>query len=155
MESCTDLHFFEGAEVGIDLVDVCVWSRGVELTFFVEAGGLSEVEDFVFEEVSSLGVHGVCMKEFVEEIFEFCVDAVLFGTLERGCEVVDDDGVGTAFCLSTFAGVVDDEGVDVGCISDEGLGPAGVGKSEGFSGQPFEIAMFAEMDDDVGREDVA
>ena len=102
--------------------------------------------------VEAAGVHGGGGVVFVDEGFQGAELAVGFGAGERRGEVVDDDGLGAALGLRALAGVVDDEGVEVGHRAEDGFGEAGFGEGGGLAGEPLEGAVLAEVDDGVGAE---
>ena len=60
-----------------------------------------------------------------------------------------------ALGLGALAGVVDDERVEVGQRPEHRLGQAGGGEGGGLAGQPFEVAVLAEMDDRMRAKAVA
>jgi len=86
---------------------------------------------------------------FVDQRFEVAHGSVAFGASQWGSEVVDDHRTCTAFGLGAFAGIIDDEGIDVGCGAKDRFGPAILAKGHGFAGQPFEVSMFAHVHDCV------
>ena len=67
--------------------------------------------DAIAEEGGAGGVKILGFVVFVDEVFELLEGAVEFGTGHGWGEVVDNDGLSTAFGLGPFAGVVDNEGV--------------------------------------------
>jgi hypothetical protein len=66
--------------------------------------------------------------------------------------VVDDGRVPAPLGLGALARVVDDERVDERQVAEDRVGGAGGGQAEALSGQPFEGAVLAEVDDGVGAE---
>ena len=69
--------------------------------------------------------------------------------------MVDYDGLGAALCLGALARVVDDEGVEMRHGAEYGFWKTGRAKGERLAGEPLKIAVLAEMDNGVGREDMA
>ena len=90
----------------------------------------------------------------VKELFESGDVAVGFCACHGWDHVVDEGGVGASFCLGSFAGVVDEEGVDEWEVSDCLVWVAFGGESCGFAGEPFHVAVFAHVDDGIGVEGV-
>ena len=66
--------------------------------------------------------------------------------------MVHHHGLGTTLGLGALAGVIDDERVEMGQGAENGLGVTRTIKGQRFSGEPFQIAMFAEMNHGVGAE---
>ena len=83
---------------------------------------------------------------FVYQGFEITQRAVGFGAGEGWCEVINDHGLGAAFGLGAFARIVHDKRVDVGCWTEDCFGQAGLRQGQRFAWQPFEVAVFAHVD---------
>ena len=66
--------------------------------------------------------------------------------------MVDDHGLGAPLSLSAFARIVHNERINHRGGSEDRLRKARVGQSDGFSGQPFKIAVLAQLDDCMGIE---
>ena len=90
-----------------------------------------------------LGIHALRAGVLVHELLAAGDVAVAIGGGHGGDKVVDDDGVGAALCLSAFAGVVDDERVEVGQVGQADFGDAGSGQADAFAGRPFQGAVLA------------
>ena len=71
---------------------------------------------------------------FVDQAFEFFEGAVEFGAGQRRRQVVENNGLGTAFGLGALAGVVDDEGIQVGHGAEHGLGVAVLAEPDPLAG---------------------
>ena len=66
--------------------------------------------------------------------------------------MIDDDGRRAALGLGAFAGIVDDEGVKMRQRPEGGFRITGGAHRQGLAGQPFQVAVFAHVDDTVGAE---
>src|SRR5260370_31089405 len=69
--------------------------------------------------------------------------------------MIDDHRRGAPLRLGPLAGVVDDIGVDVRQILQYDLGITSGTQSGALTGQPFQIAVLAQVDDGMSAEDVA
>ncbi len=63
--------------------------------------------------------------------------------------MVDDDGLRPALGLGAFAGVVDDEGVEVRQRPEDSFGKARFAERQRLARQPFEVAVLPRVDDGV------
>ena len=126
-----------------------------ERQILVEVGALDEVPNLALDDGQFGGVEHFNLVVFIHQLHEFSEFTVAVGGSDGRGEVVNDDGVGAAFRLCAFAGVVQDEGIDERHISEERIRVAGGGKPHAFAGQPFERAMFAHVDDGVGAPLIA
>src|SRR5262249_14815662 len=59
-------------------------------------------------------------------------------------------GMSAAFSLAAFSGIIDDEGIDERHISQEQIRETLAGEPYGFSRQPFERAVFANVHNRIG-----
>ena len=154
MQAIADLRFLQIAEEIVDLDQ----RGGVVLgqaDIAVEAGVAGEIEDAALEISQAAAVHAGGGVIFVEQRFEVLERAIGFGAGERRHQVVDDDGAGAALGLGAFAGVVDDEGIEMRQLAPEGVGVAGGIERRGLAGEPFERAVLAVVDEGMGAEFVA
>ena len=74
------------------------------------------------------------------------------GTTQWGCEVIEDDGLGTPLRLAALARIVDDEGIEMGHRAQGPLRKTAVSEPHPLAGQPFEVAVLAHMHDRMGSE---
>ena len=95
-------------------------------------------------------VEGRHLVVLVEEALEAGQVVVDLGPGHGRHEVVDDHGVGPALGLGALPGVVDHERVDEGQVAEGGVGPAGRRQADPLAGQPFQVAVLADVDDGVG-----
>lgn len=159
VESAADGDVFDFAEPAVDVhehvvEDIFVGSF-VPAEVLVHFGGGEEGPDFLANGWKFGGVHGSDVGVLVKKLFESCDVAVGFCACHGWDHVVDEGGVGASFCLGSFAGVVDEEGVDEWEVSDCLVWVAFGGESCGFAGEPFHVAVFAHVDDGIGVEGVA
>ena len=69
--------------------------------------------------------------------------------------MVDDHGLRTTLGLGAFTRIVDNEWIDVGRGAKDGFGHAVLRQRNRFARKPFEVAVFAHVDNRVGTLDVA
>ncbi len=69
--------------------------------------------------------------------------------------MIEDDGLGTALGLAALAGVVDDEGIEMGHGPQGPFGKAAVRQAHPLARQPFEVAVLAHMHQHLGAEAAA
>lgn len=59
--------------------------------------------------------------------------------------MINDDGLGTAFGLCAFTGIINDEGIKMHAGAEDSFGETVFRQGNGFAGQPFHIAVLAHM----------
>ena len=156
MQAVADLHFLELAQVVVDPRERLVGAVACgDAAVAVEAEAPREVEDFAAEQRQPARVDPRGLVILVDKPFQFRQRAVALGAGHGRGEVVDDDCCGAAFGLASLAGVIDDEGVEMRQRPEGGLGETLFRQRDRLAGQPFEIAVLAEMDDGVSVERLA
>ncbi len=81
----------------------------------------------------------------VEQLLETGDVAVAFGAGHRRDQVIDESRVGATLCLCSFTRVVDEERVDQRQVAQGRVGAAVARHAECLAGQPFEVAVLAEV----------
>ncbi len=66
--------------------------------------------------------------------------------------MINDDRLGAALGLGAFARIVDDKRIKMGQGAEGRLRKAVLAERQRLAGQPFQIAVFAEMDNGMGGE---
>ena len=148
VEPIADLRLFQLAEIGVELGQVGV-RVGTHADIAVKAGCGSKREDLFAQVLDAARIDAGGFVVFVHQAFEITQGPIGFSAGERRREVVENDRLCAPFGLCPFAGVVDDEGVDVGCRAEDSLGRAALAQRERFAGEPLQIAMFAHVHDRV------
>ena len=151
MQSVADLRLFQIAEPGVELGQIAVLIAG-EAGVEVDPRGGGQRQDLAPQMGDAAGIDAGSLVIFIDQRFEIAQRTVAFRACQRRGEVVDDDRLCPTFGLRAFAGVIDDKGIDMGNGAEDRLGQAGVGKGDGLTGQPFEIAVLAHVDQRVRRE---
>ena len=127
MQSIPDLSFLEFAEVGVQFLKQGLFpgcgQPGRQLT--VQPGEVDFLQQLMFQMMGAAMVQLPGLMVFVQQAFQFLQRAVAFGAGQGRGQMIKDHGLGAALGLRTFAGVVDDEGVQVGKRAQGRLGPAG------------------------------
>ena len=155
VEPAADLGVLQLAEVAVEVeeevVEVVVAGRRAgRVQVVVEGGPLAQLPD-LGPEGGELGrVEGRHLVVLVEEPLEPGQVVVDLGPGHRRDEVVDDDRVGPPLGLGALAGIVDHERVDERQVAEGGVGPAGRREADPLAGQPFQVAVLADVDDGVG-----
>ena len=121
----------------------------------VQAEAASEIEYLAAQERQTARVDSRGLVILVDQTLQFRQRTVAFGAGHGRGEVVDDDRRGAAFGLAPFAGVVDDEGVEMRQRPERGFGETFFRQGDRLARQPFQVAVLAEMDDGVGVESLA
>ncbi len=65
--------------------------------------------------------------------------------------MIDDHSTCTALGLCAFARIIDDKWIDMRHRAEDRFGIAVFGERQSLSGQPFQIAMLAHMDNGIDR----
>ena len=107
------------------------------------------------QRVRTRTIHAGGFVIFIHLRFQLGHDAMAVGLGHRRCQMINNDSCCAAFGLRPFSGVIDDERIEVRHRPQNGLGNAGRFQRQCFAGQPFEIAVLAEMHHRINAEFVA
>jgi hypothetical protein len=153
VQAIADLHFLEVAQMGIEQAQHgirIVAGRNSEIV--AEAKRRGGGQDVGRERPRAGRIEIGGQRVLVDELLEAGEVAVQFGPRQRRRQVVDDHGGRAALGLHAFARIVDDEGIDVRQGPKDRLREARVGQADRLAGQPFEVAVLADMHDRVGAK---
>ncbi len=157
MQAIANLRFLQVAQVGVQARQP---HRGIvqlafQLQFAVDVVGLDQFENVALQLAGAPRVEQLGLVELVGQLLQVAQRAIGFGTGQRRHQVVDDHRLGAALGLGTLARVVDDERVDVRQRAEQGVRPALCRQPDALAGQPFEVAVLADMDHRVGGKGMA
>ena len=152
VQAVADLHLLQFAEMGIEGTEGGAAVGAGEPEIAVQAVALGEGDDLGGEVVAAAFVDAGGEVVFVDQRLELGERPVDLGARHRRHQMIDDDRRGAALRLAALAGVVDEERIDQRRRPQRDLRPAGVGQTERLAGQPFEVAVLADMDDGIGGE---
>ena len=124
----------------------------VETQIVIHLRGLDQRPDLRADRRQLGRVHRRDHCVLVEKLLQLGDVAIRFGPGHRRDQVVDDGGVRPALGLGALAGVVDQERVDQRHRPDRGVRPAGTGHADVLAGQPFQVAVLAQVHDGVRAE---
>ncbi len=111
-----------------------------------------EIEDLALQIHAAARIDLARLEIFIDQPLEIAQRAVAFGAGQRRRHVIDDHRLGAALGLRAFAGIVDDEGIEMRHRPEDRLRITISRQRQGFPRQPFEIAVLAHMDDRVRAE---
>ena len=154
MQAIADLGFLEIAEIGIEFREIAVVIAG-EARVEVKPVAAGEIENVLLEGGEPAAVKAGGEIIFVDQRFQILQRPIGFSPGERRGEVVDDHRRGAALGLGAFAGIIDDEGIELrqGPVGDFGIALGA--QAIGLARQPFEIAVLAIVNQRMGLEAVA
>ncbi len=116
---------------------------------------MRQFQDLRAQQLDAPGVDTGGLVILVDEGFQVFQRAIGLGAGQRRRQMIDDDRRGAPFGLRPFARIVDDEGVEMRRRAEGGFREAILRQRHRLARQPFEIAVFAEMDDRVRVERLA
>ena len=153
MQTIADLRFLEVAQVGVQAwqPDGCIVKLPFELQFPVDVVRPDQFEDVALQLTGAARIEQLCFVEFVGQLLQVAQRAIGLGAGQRRHQVIDDHGLRASLGLRTLTRVVDDERIDVGQRAEQGIRPACIGQPYPLARQPFQVAVFADMNDGVGR----
>ena len=156
MQAVADLQLLDLAQMVVEAGKL-VGGRvaGLEAEVAGEAQGLAALQDALAQMRQPARVECRSLVVLVDQGLEVGELAPALRPGHGRGQMVDDDGGRPALGLGTLAGIVDDERVEVRQGPEHRLGQAGGGKGGGLAGQPFQVAVLAEMDDRMRAEEVA
>ena len=136
MQPVPDLRVLDLAEPPVDVqqevVELGVVRSVVEPEVVVEFRRLEQRPDLRTHRGKLRRVHRRDLRVLVEKLFEPGDVAVALGTRHRRDEVVDDRRVRAPLGLRALAGVVHEERIDQGEVTERGVRPAGRGQRRGL-----------------------
>ncbi len=94
--------------------------------------------------------HHSCI--LIEKLLQFCQIPVSFSSCHRRYEMVNDDRMAAAFCLSSLTWIVDDKRIDQREIPKNCIRSALCRKAKPFAWQPFQSSVLAQMNHRIGAE---
>ena len=150
VQPVADLHFLQFAQVIIELGERFIRRfLRVDPAIEIEPRRTRQFHDLVAEQVDPARINPGGLVIFVDQPLQIGERAIGFGAGQRRGQVIDDHGGRTAFRLRAFAGVVDDERIDMRHRPQRGFGETGFRQRQRLARQPFQIAVLAHMNDRV------
>ena len=153
MQPIPDLHFLQLTQVVVQLAERRIF---VFIPFHaavrVQPGGPAEVEDILFQHPGAAGIDTGGFVVFIHQPFQVGQGPIAFGPGQGRRQVIDDHRLGAALGLGAFAWIVDDEGIEVGQGTQDHFGEAVFRQGQGLARQPFQVAVFSQVDHRVGVE---
>ena len=147
MQAVAYLRVLQLADVAVyvqyEVVEVVRYLMHIQV--FVQPRLLHDLPYLLPQHRKFLRVHPLRPRVLVHQLLAARDVAVAIGGGHRGHKVVDDDGVAAPLSLRAFAGVVDDERVEVRNVRQADLGYAGARKAHAFARRPFQRAVLAEV----------
>ena len=92
---------------------------------------------------------------FIHQRLQIAQRAIGFGAGKRRGQMVDDHRLRAPLGLRAFAGIVDDEGIEMGQLAPERIWITRGVEGGGLAGQPFQRAVLAIVDQSMGAKIVA
>ncbi len=154
VQPVADLQLLDLAQMVVDAGEMVGVVR-VDAEVAGEAQRLAALQDALAQMLQPARIEGGGLVVLVDQGLECRELAPALRPGHRRGQVVDDDRTGPPLGLGPFAGIVDDERVEVRQGAEDRLGQAGGGQGGGLARQPFEVAVLAEVDDGMGAEAVA
>ena len=156
VQPVTDLRFLDLAKIGVEPAQQAFARRVVggprQAQLLVQPVAQHPVEDVLAQPPCAPRVQRQGLGMLVHLPFEPLQRAVGLGARHRRHQVVDHDGLSAPLGLRAFAGVVDDEGVEVRQRAEQRIGPALGAQRHALAGQPFEVAVRADVHHRIDRE---
>ena len=156
VEPVPDLQFLQITKIIVELQKLFGRVLGlVDPAIGRNAGAGGRRQNVGQERVGARAIHAGGFVIFVHLRFQLGHDAMAVGLGHRRGQMVDDDGCSAAFGLRALARIIDDERIEMRHRSQHSLGNAGGFQRQRLAGQPFEIAVLAEMHHGVNAEFIA
>ena len=155
MQAGADLRFLELAEIGLGLIQTGLQQLRLAANLRL-AGDSGPVEGqqagmhCLFQHPGPLAAQLPHLHQFIQQALQPLQWSVQSSTPQGRCEVVQHHGMTPSLGLRSFAGIVDDEGVEVRDRSKGQLGAAGIAQPHRLARQPFRTAVLAHMQHHLG-----
>ena len=151
MQAVPNLHFLQLAQVIVELGDgLGLGLAAADTAVLIQARLLAELHDVVLEDLEAAGIEVLGFVIFIDQLLEIAERPVAFGARQRRRQMIDDHGAHAPLGLGAFAGVVDDERIDVGQRPQGRLGKAFGRQRHRLARQPFQVSVLAHMNHGVG-----
>ena len=112
VEAVANLGFLQIAEIGVEALQIAVFIAG-EARVEIKPVAAGQIENVFLQGRKPAPVEAGGEIVFVDEGFEILQWPIGFGARKRWRQVIDDHGTGAALGLRAFAGIVDDEGIEL------------------------------------------
>ena len=159
MQAIANLRLLQLAQISIEPLQqglaFGVVGRPLEAEFFMQLFLQHALQDVGTQQLGAARVECERFVVLVHLALQLLQRAVGLGARHRRHQVVDDHGLRAPLGLAAFAGVIDDEGVQVRQRAEDGVGPAGRAQRHALAGQPFEVAVLAHMHHRIDGEGAA
>ena len=156
VQAVADLDVLDLAQPAVDVqqhvVERVLVGPVVQAEVVVHLGRAHQRPDLLADGGQLAGVQRGDVGVLVEQLLQPRDVAVGLGAGHRRDEVVDQRGVRAAFGLRALPGIVDQERVDQRQVAERGVGAAGRRHAKRLAGQPFQVAVLAEVHDGVRAE---
>ena len=146
------LHLLQLAEMRVEHAQCVAVNAVYDAEIAVQPLSFGERDDLASQVVPAAFVDAGSHVIFIDESLELGQRSVHLGAGHRRHQMIDDNRGTPSFCLTAFARIVDDERIDQRHRAESDFGPAGFGEAQRLAGEPFEVAVLAEMDDRVGAK---
>ena len=156
VEPVPDLHFLQITQIVIELQKLFSRVLGlVDSAIFGNSSAGCCRQNVGQERVRARAIHAGGFVIFIHLRFKLGHDAMAVGLCHWRGQMVDDDGCCAAFGLRALARIIDDEWIEMRHRSQHSLGNTGGFQRQRLSGQPFKIAVLAEMHHGINAEFMA
>ena len=153
MQAVADLHFLEIAQMRIERPQGVVGRRlSRDIDIGIEPLRARQRQNVFGDDGRALRIEIGGQRIFIDQGFQPRQIVMQFGAGHRRRQMIDDHGGGAALGLNAFAGIVDNEGIEMRQRAQHRVRHAIRRQANAFTRQPFEIAVLAEMHDGVGVE---
>ena len=115
--------------------------------FLLPGDLLEQVLDFVFQFVGPFRIKGLAVGMFFKKAFHPVQLIIQPGPGQGWSQMIDNDCRGSAFGLGALSGIIDDEGVEMRDGTQNRLGKILPPQGNASSRKPFQVSVFAEMND--------
>ena len=151
-----DREVFQIAQPSVDAAERIVGLEGAcDAGLAGETRALRGFNNEARQAFAAAAVEAGGLGVFVDQAFEIAGLAGKAGVDERRRQVANGHAGDAPFRLRRFARIADDEGIDHRQRASDDLRKAFRAQRHGFSGQPFQRAVRAHVDERIGARDMA
>ena len=153
MQPVADLHFLQVAQPRIELfqrqiVIIARCNAGIG----VESDVAHQIKDLCLQQLQPPRIMARGLVKFINQRLEIPQRPVAFGPGQRRRQMVDDHSRAAPLGLCPLARIIDDERIDMRHRAEHRFRITRPRQGQRLARQPFEIAVFAHMDDRMGVE---
>ena len=153
MQAVPNLAFLDFAQIGVKLPQAAVGViHRIQADILVQPRSGKFFKYLFAQPVDPSRINACGFVVFIDENLQFAQVSVCFRARQGRRQMIDDYSLRAPLSLSALTRIIHNERINHRRRSENCFRETRVGQRDGFSGQPFKIAVLAHLDDCMGVE---